>query len=164
MFESMSKITEKIFLGNFVGAEDISSLKKNNITRVLSLVGYLSPTYRQQDNIEQLKYDLADDPNQNVYPILKKCLNFIDEAKENVFVHCAAGVSRSATIVIAYLMWKDKKTYKEALDFVLKRRFVGPNFGFVKQLEKFEKDLKENNYDLDQINFNLSYSYQTGLK
>ena len=65
-----------------------------------------------------------------------------------------AGVSRSPTIVISYLMWKEKKGYNETYFFVKnKRRFIGPNQGFVSQLKLFEEKLKENNYNLDKIDF-----------
>ena len=97
------------------------------------------------------------------------------EESDKVFVHCFAGVSRSATLVIAYFMWKNKKPYKEVYEFVNKRRSIGPNYGFRKQLlifefiKKnkligpnlgfrkqlllFEQQLKENNYNLDKIDF-----------
>lgn len=49
-----------------------------------------------------------------------------------------AGVSRSATFVIAYLMWKARISYDKALHQVLKFRYVNPNDGFKKQLKCFE--------------------------
>ena len=64
------------------------------------------------------------------------------------------GISRSSTIVIAYLMWKTQATYNEAYFFVKNRRkFIPPNDGFVQQLKIFEKLLKDNNYDLNKIKF-----------
>ena len=63
------------------------------------------------------------------------------------------GFSRSAAIVIAYFMWKDKLTYIESLNKLLEKRAVGPNYGFVQQLEIFQEKLKETNYDLDKIDF-----------
>ena len=44
-------------------------------------------------------------------------LNFI-KGDDNILLHCAAGASRSATIVIAYLMWKNKMKFDDALKFV----------------------------------------------
>ena len=65
-----------------------------------------------------------------------------------------AGVSRSASIVIAYLLWKERKSYNETYFYVKnKRRYIGPNQGFVNQLKYFEQKLKENNYDLEKIDF-----------
>ena len=51
-------------------------------------------------------------------------------------------------------MYKTKKDYYPTYFFVKnKRKFISPNEGFVAQLLKFEKLLKENNYDLSKINF-----------
>jgi protein-tyrosine phosphatase len=57
------------------------------------------------------------------------------------------GISRSASIVVAYLMYKNKMSYDEAFDEVKnKRSVISPNIGFQEQLKKFEKILKDNNY------------------
>ena len=71
-----------------------------------------------------------------------------------VFVHCAAGESRSATIVIAYLMWKKKMTFDKAYNFVKQKRSrIYPNFGFRQQLQMFEKLLFENGFNISNIYF-----------
>ena len=62
-----------------------------------------------------------------------------------------AGVSRSATIVIAYLMWKKKMKFDEAFSFVQKKRTIVPNYGFKQQLKLFEKELEKNEYDINKI-------------
>ena len=65
-----------------------------------------------------------------------------------------AGVSRSASIVIAYLMYKEHKNYFQIYTEVRKKRnVIRPNFGFVFQLKYFENLLKDNNYDLKKIDF-----------
>jgi len=59
-----------------------------------------------------------------------------------VLVHCFAGISRSSTIITAYLMITNKWTWKKALEFVRsKRSQCNPNAGFRKQLVDFEKRL-----------------------
>ena len=59
------------------------------------------------------------------------------------------GISRSPTIVISYLMYKEKMKFEEAYDFVKeKRKVISPNSGFQEQLKKFETILEENNYIL----------------
>ena len=71
------------------------------------------------------------------------------------------GSSRSATIVIAYIMWKQKMKYDDAYNFVKnKRKIANPNFGFVEQLKIFEEILKENDYNLNNIDFNNLGKYE----
>lgn len=58
-----------------------------------------------------------------------------------MFVHCALGRSRSASIVISYLIKRNNMTLKDAFFHVTsRRREVSPNSGFFKQLIQFEKD------------------------
>ena len=74
-------------------------------------------------------------------------IEFIDNAREEnvnnkVFVHCQAGISRSATCVIAYLMARENMTLKEAFLHTKEcRNQIGPNLGFMEELMKYEKDL-----------------------
>jgi protein-tyrosine phosphatase len=67
----------------------------------------------------------------------------MQQSKENghVLVHCAAGMSRSPTVVIAYLMKVHRKSLREAFAYVRSKRFVSPNYGFMKQLSAYAKEL-----------------------
>lgn len=59
-----------------------------------------------------------------------------------VLVHCQAGVSRSATVIIAYLMKHTLMTMTDAYKYVKSRRpVVSPNLNFMGQLLEFERDL-----------------------
>ena len=61
-----------------------------------------------------------------------------------VLVHCQAGISRSSTITIAYLMKTRKMKYNEACQFVRERReLIQPNWGFQQVLREYEKELFE---------------------
>jgi len=74
-----------------------------------------------------------------VYKIISQALT----DNKNVIVHCAAGMSRSPTLVIAYLMIENRWCYEEAFNFVKRRRPIAePNIGFVKQLKALEYKLK----------------------
>lgn len=67
-------------------------------------------------------------------------MEFIHKFRQltNVYVHCYAGVSRSVTIVVAYLMNCWKWNLKTALAFVQTKRIVAkPNDGFMEQLKKY---------------------------
>jgi protein-tyrosine phosphatase len=61
----------------------------------------------------------------------------------NVLVHCHAGVSRSATLVIAYLMQEKRLTFDEAFSYASKfRPVIFPNQGFQKQLKEWQRLLQ----------------------
>ena len=139
----MDKITDKIYLGDCFGAENEGKLKQNNIKKVLSCCGRLSPKYKDNTIIQKI-IELEDSPQTNIIKYFKDSIKFIEES-DKVFVHCFAGVSRSATLVIAYLMWKNHKPFKETREFVNEHRWIGPNLGFKKQLLICKDKLKDAN-------------------
>ena len=114
-------------------------------------MGHLSPKYKD-NSIEQKIIELDDSQETNIIQYFKDSIKFIEES-DKVFVHCFAGVSRSATLVIAYFMWKNHKSYQEILNSIKQNRLIGHNLGFRRQLLIFEQKLKENNYNLDKIDF-----------
>ena len=60
------------------------------------------------------------------------------EEKRVILVHCAAGVSRSSSFVIAYLMRDEKLPYHKAFDKVkAARKWANPNSGFRRQLIQY---------------------------
>ncbi|NXX94127.1 DUS4 phosphatase, partial [Centropus bengalensis] len=74
-----------------------------------------------------------------------EAIEYIDAVKEccgRVLVHCQAGISRSATICLAYLMMKKRVKLEEAFEFVKQRRsIISPNFSFMGQLLQFESQV-----------------------
>ena len=158
----MNKITDKVYLGDCFGADDETKIKANKITHVLSCMGGLSPKYKDSSIIQKI-IELDDTETQNIFQYFYDSIKFIENSNK-VFVHCFAGVSRSATLVIAYFMWKNKMTFKESLNFVSKYRNIGPNMGFRKQLIILEKKLKEANYDLNKIDWKITWPPKEGIK
>jgi len=66
------------------------------------------------------------------------------ESGGTVLVHCYAGVSRSSSTVISYLMRKYDLSLKTAIDHCRSCRwFINPNPGFVRQLRAFERELEK---------------------
>lgn len=60
----------------------------------------------------------------------------------NVFIHCCGGVSRSATLTLAYLIRKKKLRLRDAFQYLkLQRPQIGPNGGFMMALSELEKDV-----------------------
>ncbi|KAG8517419.1 Dual specificity protein phosphatase 5, partial [Galemys pyrenaicus] len=75
----------------------------------------------------------------------QEAIDFIDCVREKggkVLVHCEAGISRSPTICMAYLMKTKQFRLKEAFDYIKQRRsVVSPNFGFMGQLLQYESEI-----------------------
>ena len=154
MWDTINEIKDGLWLGDNYAANNVKDLKKKGIKKILTVMNQTGPIYKSEDGFIHKKFELSDFESENIIKYFGECLNFID-GKEKVLVHCMAGASRSATIIIAYLMWKDKMKYDDALDFVQKKRFiVYPNEGFREQLKLFENELKKNNYDINKIKFN----------
>lgn len=84
----------------------------------------------------------ADTPDQNLSQYFSVCNDFIHAARlqdGNVLIHCLAGMSRSVTVAVAYIMTCSNLNWKEALKVVRAGRAVAnPNLGFQTQLQDFE--------------------------
>ena len=147
LYPSYEQITNKIYLGNEDTARDKEILNKLNISNILICAEGCEPFFPNEFKYKILYIDDAID--ENILSWLKEAFEFIDSSINNIYIHCAMGISRSPTIVISYLMYKKKMKYKEAYDFVKeKRKVISPNSGFQEQLKKFETILEENNYIL----------------
>lgn len=92
---------------------------------------------------------ISDIVMRNNIPYIKMCVLFClftDEARSHnkgVLVHCLAGVSRSVTITVAYLMYKCSLNLNDAFNLVRSRKSnIAPNFHFMEQLHSFERELK----------------------
>jgi len=145
--DDMHNIIPGLYLGSQESALDLITLQEKGITHVLAVGTFLEMPYP-----EDLKYhhvDLRDFPSTNLISHFHTCAKFIDKGIQagGVLVHCQMGISRSSTVVIAYLMEKQKMTFVNALSHTLERRtFIDPNMGFRKQLQLFE----ELNYVVDK--------------
>jgi atypical dual specificity phosphatase len=96
------------------------------------------------------KHIMADDSaSYNIRYNFEEAFRFIDDATARggrVLVHCAMGISRSATIVIAYLMYKYRVPLATAYNFVKARRpEINPNPGFMNALQQYEYELSYQN-------------------
>ncbi|OMH83498.1 Dual specificity protein phosphatase 9 [Zancudomyces culisetae] len=77
----------------------------------------------------------------------EQCFDFINQAvdnRKNVLIHCQLGVSRSATLVIAYVMYSRGYSFNEAYQYVKARApRISPNFSLLSQLMEYEKERLE---------------------
>ncbi|XP_063307851.1 dual specificity protein phosphatase 22 isoform X1 [Pelobates fuscus] len=140
MGNGMNKILSGLFIGNFKDARDVEQLSKNNVTHILSIHDSARPM------LEGMKYlciPASDSPSQNLIQHFKESITFIHECRlkgKGCLVHCLAGVSRSVTLVVAYVMTITDCGWEDAL-FAVRgaRTCANPNMGFQKQLEDFGK-------------------------
>ncbi|KAL3311247.1 Dual specificity protein phosphatase 16 [Cichlidogyrus casuarinus] len=144
----ISQVLPHLFLGNARDAQDKDLLKKLHITHILNVTDSLPNAW--ENNFEYMRLPAVDDDRQNLKPQFDCSFRFIEKAKANggrVLVHCQAGVSRSVTIVIAYLLRCDREiTLMDALDKVQEvRPIAGPNLNFMGQLQAYHRELKGRN-------------------
>lgn len=152
MEDDIDQITETIYLGNIDAAFNKKKLKQLGIKKVLTVMSAFGNHYSPHEFIHK-SIDVDDDFRTNIICHFKECISFI-EGKDKIFIHCAAGMSRSPTIVIAYIMWKRKLRLNEAIKFVKeKRSIISPNDNFMNQLKIFEELLIKNDYNINNINF-----------
>ena len=92
------------------------------------------------------------DHNTNVVDDLLRLCETIDERvrqKKRVLVHCQCGVSRSASLIVAYGLYKNPQlTVQEAYDAVKGRsRWIGPNMNLIYQLSEFKARLPKMSFN-----------------
>lgn len=143
----------RLYLGGWEDGEEGQILIQNLISRDISLiigVGFIthpalgSPLRAVMitRNIEDYQ-DQAPELQEFINHVLPKIYEALEKG-ENVYVHCHAGISRSSTVVMAYLMKYHEMSYDEALGYVRQfRPAVHPNPGFSRMLCNLENELKE---------------------
>ncbi|XP_043280932.1 dual specificity protein phosphatase 15-like isoform X2 [Venturia canescens] len=139
MGNGMNKVLPGLYVGNYRDSKDPVQLERFEITHILAI----------HDAARQLHPDkhylcilAADTPDQNLSQYFSLCNDFIHAARlrgGNVLIHCLAGMSRSVTVAVAYIMSITNLSWKEALKVVrVGRAVANPNVGFQRQLEDFE--------------------------
>ncbi|KAJ2915505.1 hypothetical protein MD484_g4924, partial [Candolleomyces efflorescens] len=136
----MNEVIPGLWIGDLPSALDTANLKANRIQSVLSAMRGLV-TVHETFIRHQVVLDDVEDADVLVH--LEACNQFIGaqlSKGRGVLVHCLAGISRSSTIVAAYLMQSRKLSPTEAVDLIrLVRPIVDPNPGFLRQLEVFHQ-------------------------
>eukprot|EP01084_Bolivina_argentea_P054902 100682_1 len=155
-------INDKLYLGDKTGALSLTVLSNLKITHIINCTpsppdyvktfttrGYIKNVFENHKdiNIKYMRIPIDDSYLQNIKTHFIKSISFINNALKNdnnkILVHCFAGISRSATIIIAYLMKVKGMSYDDAFSFVKeKREVIEPNNGFVEQLKKYEIEIQ----------------------
>lgn len=137
--EPISQIEPLLFMGNRVGAQDAEALKQSGV-RSIVMIQSVEVAPFHPDKFSYHCIWVKDSPYQNIIKFLPDAIRFIHASilrQEAVFVHCDAGVSRSGSVILAYLMATRQINLLEALKIARAGRgCVFPNDGFMLQLRK----------------------------
>ena len=138
----MHEIEPGLWLGNYAAASDVHLLRSHNIKAIVQCLDQRNPINGNYFSYHVICID--DLASVNIKSHIPEAISFIHRhrlAGNNVLVHCAAGMSRSASIMISYMMAKYKLPFERALTLVRsKRACVSPNPGFTSQLRSLSLD------------------------
>ncbi|XP_011055953.1 PREDICTED: sialidase [Acromyrmex echinatior] len=139
MGNGMNKVLPGLYVGNYQDSKDADQLERFEITHILAIH---DTARRLHSDKHYLCILAADSPDQNLSQYFSLCNDFIHAARlrgGNVLIHCLAGMSRSVTVAVAYIMSTTSLSWKEALKVVrVGRSIANPNVGFQQQLKDFE--------------------------
>lgn len=135
--------------GVFLSAQDVAQnhelLHALQITHIVNVATGVECMFRER--IEYLDLtSVLDMPSENLKQHFERATTFMRNAVESgqgrVLVHCNMGVSRSSSLVLAYIMRYERMPLAKALEHVRSRRpIIRPNDGFMQQLKEYEKEL-----------------------
>jgi atypical dual specificity phosphatase len=153
-----SQITNRIFISDIASIMNKEELKKNGITHIVSVFNGAKETYPKDFTYKLIH--INDDHWVPIKNFFDETTQFIHESLENnedtkVLVHCQRGVSRSVSVVLAYLLFEQNnrsqieekiidKRILETLKFVQsKREIAEPNKGFLKNIKEYVMKLND---------------------
>lgn len=163
-----SQISSDVFLGSHPTPEQVETLKKKGITHIVSCLDEekRSKVAFLNADFQTLFLPVKDGIHEDISLALPTFFNFMSHSqssssKAKVLVHCEAGVSRSATLVLAHLMNRDRKSFFDTFkELHSKRAKVLPNIGFASQLQKFEHSYCKEKPALDRLSSLAQYLHE----
>merc|ERR1719461_922244 len=126
----MNEILPNVFLGSEKAACNKDLLTRNKITNILCIGWELRKPH--ENFFEYLYYgNILDAAEQELIHLFEECHKFMENAlienRGKILVHCQLGVSRSATIIISYLMRLNNWRFQEAYEWAkFRRQYVDP--------------------------------------
>ncbi|XP_039212516.1 dual specificity protein phosphatase 26 [Crotalus tigris] len=143
------EVWPELYLGDQDIAANRRELARLNITHILNASHSKwrgGAEYYDGMGICYLGIEAHDSPTFDMSPYFQPAADFIHKALSKrggrILVHCAVGVSRSATLVLAYLMIYHHLTLVEAIKTVKDHRGIIPNRGFLRQLTTLDNSLR----------------------
>ncbi|RPD63765.1 phosphatases II [Lentinus tigrinus ALCF2SS1-6] len=140
-FPQASEIIPGLFVADLYTATSLAVLEQLAITHVVSVVR--KPDFRYPRTVKHLCIPVEDRTDNDLLGYLDHAVAWIRDALAQdgrVLVHCVWGMSRSASVMLAYLIAARSMSLDEALRIVRARRqIVRPNSGFMTQLKVYER-------------------------
>nr|CDQ02921.1 Bm3606, isoform a [Brugia malayi] len=143
-YAKLSQIVPGLFI---CGISELNqhNIERNGITMIINATDEV-PNLKTLGNILRIKLWINDTPETDIYLHLEAVSDQIETVIVDggaVLVHCVAGVSRSATICLAFLTKYRCRSLRDAYFLMVsKRPLVRPNIGFWRQLIQFEQEIK----------------------
>jgi len=142
-------IDNALYLG---GCDDLTAsfLSDHRIKTIINVAKECNDILLGHMEIQMFKYEFTDTIN-SIYTYIEDIVELIEKqlTQGAVIIHCYAGVSRSATFVLAYLMKAKEWNLCEAFSYVMDKRQIKPNPMFIRDLMRYEEDL----YDTRSFQF-----------
>ncbi|KAM4623610.1 dual specificity protein phosphatase 13A-like [Polymixia lowei] len=147
----VDEVWPNLFIGDMSVANDRYSLWKLGITHVLNAAHGRMHCQGSHDfygrTVDYYGVPADDSPSFDLsryfVPSAEYIKNALDVPDARIVVHCAVGVSRSASLVLAYLMIHHHHSLLEAINKIKEHRWIFPNRGFLKQLRTLDMKLRK---------------------
>ncbi|XP_054718853.1 uncharacterized protein LOC129228211 [Uloborus diversus] len=138
--DAPTEIFQYLYLGSEWNASNLEELVINGIGHILNVTREIDNFFPGMFDYQNIR--VYDDESTEILHYWDRTYRYIRRAKDEgskVLVHCKMGISRSASVVIAYVMKAYDWNLQRALEFVkTKRGCIKPNSGFLKQLEIYQ--------------------------
>ncbi len=146
--DKSDEVITRVFVGDIRASVDYEALRTNMISHVLNVTNFPLDTVTMANyeklNIRFAQVMMEDSPyfdlRKNIFAAVSTVRSALDD-DGRILVHCTAGISRSATVVAAYMIEHLEYSAESALRRLKsKRPGVFPNSGFVAFLRKLESE------------------------
>ena len=135
------EVCDGLFIGNFKSVEDIKWLQEKDISLIVDAANITNG--KSIPNIEIIKIEEEDSLDTNLIQHFDRTILKIKEQSKSTLVICQMGRSRSACLVIAYLMKCKHLSLIDAYSLLKRKRpMINPNLSFILQLICFDYQIK----------------------
>ncbi|XP_054654913.1 dual specificity protein phosphatase 13 [Dunckerocampus dactyliophorus] len=154
----VNQVWPNLYIGNQVTARDKSTLHTLGITHIVNaahgsphnsqwphFIVHTGPRFYRDMLVDYYGVEADDSVDFILSPFFYPTARYISRALADggrVLVHCLMGVSRSATLVLAYLMICEDLSLREAAAAVRTHRDICPNSGFLQQLRHLDVSME----------------------